>query len=85
MTVSPPCPTCHSPTTEILATSHRNDPLCYCLACKHFWRPSTLDDGDSAREHEERRRNEGAAMLPAPINTVAAPTSTPDFAPRMQS
>lgn len=41
----PSCPVCQSPNTELLATAHRNDPL-----CKHFWRPSTLGEADTAQE-----------------------------------
>jgi ribosomal protein L37AE/L43A len=53
MTVSPPCPTCHSTKTAILTTGHRNDPLWYCRSCKHFWRPAP-QDVDTARAEERR-------------------------------
>jgi hypothetical protein len=48
-TLCPHCPACYSVKTEVLTTAHRNDPLCHCRACQHFWRLSPLEDADTAR------------------------------------
>ena len=51
MIKGPPCPRCHSANTTMFTTVHRNDSLCFCLLCQHFWRP--LEETYRVGEHKD--------------------------------